>query len=413
MNFFRKELIYVIILLLGSMSFGLMISYWSPCKISMIDSLEFTDSIGTLFNFLAPFASIFGGPFINLFINKIGRNTSIFVSSVLNFLSWIAMSYSKSNYFYLALIARFLLGFSVGSFSAIIPIYIDDINGSYIILHQFGISIGVSICYLIGIWLKWREIALISAIPAGLLSILIWFVPESSIVPKQNEENTVKEPLFQKKYINQLFISIALMFFQQFAGTPAFLANLNDIFNKSSINCNSHLASFIVGLTGAASILIICIIIRFCGRKITWCISSAGQAIVLTLSACNNKWKWSPVIPIVLLILDNCLFSIGLTPIPWILSKELFDDSVKSTANSVVTAINWCFMSVIFFLWDVMESALGLTYSFAIFAAIMAISSIFGIFAFPKSQGVEDTQNNFNEKSNSKNQEKLLDQLLI
>lgn len=397
MRFFQKELIFVLILLLGSMSWGLTMAYWSPCKVSMTDSLGYSDTIGTLFNFLAPFACIFGGPFINLFINKLGRKKSIFVTSVFMFISWLGMAFTKAKFFYLALITRFFLGFAVGSFSTVIPVYItelspDDVRGAYGTLHQFGISIGASTCYLMGYWLKWRMITVISAIPAGLLSLLIWFIPESPVVSKQLEENAVKESLCQKKFVKPLLISLALMFFQQFAGTSAFLANLDDIFTKCKINIHSSLASFIVGLTGAVAVLITSAIIGFCGRRPAWLISSIGQAFALALGACNSNWNWSPIIPVVCLILDNFLFSIGLAPIPWFFVPELFPDSNRSTATSIMTAINWTFGSALFFLWDIMEAALGMTWSFTIFAIIMGFSFIFGIFSLPEPQKIENVE---------------------
>lgn len=403
MQFFQKELIYVLILLLGSMSWGLAMAYWSPCKVLMSEALEFSDTMGTLFNFLAPFACIFGGPFINLFINKLGRNKSVFVTSILMFFSWLAMAFSQPKYFYLALITRFLLGFSIGSFSTVIPVYItelspDDVRGAYGSLHQFGISVGASICYMMGIWLKWRKIAIISAIPTGLLSILIWLVPESPVVSKQKEENAIKENLCQKKFVKPLLISLALMFFQQFAGTSAFLANLEDIFTKSQINISSSIASLIVGLTGAVAVLITSAIIGFCGRRPAWHISSIGQAIALSLASCNSKWNWSPIIPVICLILDNFLFSIGLAPIPWFFVPELFPDSVRSIATSIMTAINWTFASALFFLWDIMQSSLGMTWSFAIFAIIMGLSFIFGIFVLPEPKVGEMGATDFDEK---------------
>ena len=128
MQFFQKELIYVLILLLGSMSWGLTMAYWSPCKVSMSDSLEYSDTIGTIFNFLAPFACIFGGPFINIFITKLGRKKSVFVTAVFMFVSWIAMAFTQAKFFYLALIMRFFLGFAVGSFSTVIPLYLSLIH---------------------------------------------------------------------------------------------------------------------------------------------------------------------------------------------------------------------------------------------------------------------------------------------
>ena len=86
-------------------------------------------------------------------------------------------------------------------------------------------------------------------------------------------------------------------------------------------------------------------------------------------------------------ILDNFFFSIGLAPIPWFFVPELFPDSVRHTATSCMTAINWSFGSALFYLWDVMEAGIGMTWSFAFFAIIMVASLIFGIICLPEPKG--------------------------
>ncbi|OHT16263.1 major facilitator superfamily transporter [Tritrichomonas foetus] len=396
MKFFRKELAYTLVLLLASMSWGLTMAYWSPCKESMSEDLGYTDTLASVFNFLAPCACIFGGPFINLFIGKLGRRLSVFVTALFMFCSWIVLAFVKKSFYWLAFVLRFFLGFAIGSFSTVIPLYITelappDVRGAYGTLHQFGISCGASTCYMLGIWLKWKNITIISAIPTGLLSLLIWLVPESPVVARlaqqQQETTGAREPLFQKKFVKPLVVSLLLMFFQQFAGTSAFLANLQGIFEDCNININSSVASLIVGLTGAVAVLITSAIIGFCGRRPAWHISSIGQALALALGACNNQWNWSPVIPVICLIADNFLFSIGLAPIPWFFVPELFPDSVRSTATSIMTAVNWIFASILFYLWDIMQAGLGITWSFATFAIIMVLSLFFGIFMLPEPKG--------------------------
>lgn len=395
-NFFRKELVYTLILLLGSMSHGLVMAYWSPCKESMSIALEFDDNsnLCSLFNFFAPFACIFGGPVISFIINKKGRRISVFLTALLMCVSWLIMSFVKKNFKWLAFIMRFLTGFCVGSYSTVIPMYITElapteVRGAYGTLHQMGIGTGASICYLMGIWLdkKWRIVSIISAVPSALLSLLVFLIPESPATFRQHDTNASHESLCQKKFVKPLAISVSLMFFQQFAGTSAFLANLQGIFDKCHININSSLASFIVGFSGVIAVLITSAIIRFFGRRPAWHISSAAQAICLALGACNEKWSWSPVIPVICLILDNFFFSIGLAPIPWFFVPELFPDSVRHTATSCMTAINWSFGSALFYLWDVMEAGIGMTWSFAFFAIIMVASLIFGIVCLPEPKG--------------------------
>ena len=392
MKFFRVELAYTAVLILQSMSWGMVMGYWSPAAQAVGEDLELSDTLKSVFNFLAPFACIFGGPFINLFINRLGRRLSVFVTAVFIFVSWVVLAFVQKSFKWLAFVLRFFLGFGVGSTSTVVPLYITelappDVRGAYGTLHQLGISIGASTCYLVGGLLNWRNLTLVSAVPCGVQCLLIWLIPESPAVSRiqQTQESQVpKEPLFQKKYVKSMIISFLLMFFQQFAGTSAFLANLTKIFQDCHINIADYLASFLVGVTGAIAVLITSQIIGYCGRRPAWLISSIGQAIALALGAMNAKWNWTPVLPVICLILDNFLFSIGLAPIPWFFVPELFPDSVRSTATSMFTATNWIFGSALFFLFDIMSDAIGMAWTFAFFAIIMVLSFFYGIFMLPE-----------------------------
>jgi MFS family permease len=173
------------------------------------------------------------------------------------------------------------------------------------------------------------------------------------------------------------------MFFQQFGGTSAFLANLQTIFEDSGSSIDPPLACLLVGIAGAVASLASSPLIGRFGRRVAWLASSAAQAVALTVAALQEHYKWSSVIPMVCLFVDNFTFGIGTAPIPWFFVPELFPDSVRSLAGALITAASWIMGTLLFFVWDAIKGSFGQSAGFSVFAVIMCLSFGFG-FVLPE-----------------------------
>jgi hypothetical protein len=187
--------------------------------------------------------------------------------------------------------------------------------------------------------------------------------------------------LWQKKFAKPLTISLLLMFFQQFGGTSAFLANLDAIFKNSGSSINSRVSCLLVGLAGALATLLASPLIGRFGRKLAWNISSLVQFLALALNAMQEKYKWSDTIPIVCLFVDNFAFGIGTAPIPWFFVPELFPDTVRSLAAGFISGCCWIMGTLLFVIWSAMADSKGFGQigGFALFAGIMGLSLVFGL----------------------------------
>jgi MFS family permease len=267
----------------------------------------------------------------------------------------------------------------------------SDLRGAFGTLHQFAISCGASMSYLLGCVklpsgkaLEWDTIAYFSCIPTAINLLLIWFVPESPAVARQEVRGT-SESLWQRKFLRPFLVSIGLMFFQQFGGTSAFLANLANIFTDSGTSLDPAVASLLVGIAGALAAFIGSPLIGFFGRRMMWNISSACQAISLCLAALQESYKMdkSKVLPIICLFLDNFTFGVGTAPIPWFFVPELFPDTVRSFATSLITAICWVMGTILFFVWQAMKDGMGQAGGFGVFSGIMGLSLVFGLTCLP------------------------------
>jgi MFS family permease len=252
-------------------------------------------------------------------------------------------------------------------------------------------------CYLLGVVkqsgenLRWDTIAYFSCIPTGLHLLLVWLVPESPAVHRQ-ETIGVSESLWQGRFLRPMLVSLGLMFFQQFGGTSAFLANLQNILRDSGSALTPAVACLLVGLAGALASFLGSPLIGFFGPKMMWNISSAAQAVALTLAALQEKYAWNGLIPMICLFLDNFCFGVGTAPIPWFFVPELFPDSVRAFAASIITACCWIMGTLLFFIWDAMKAGIGQVGGFAVFAALMALSLVFGITCLPDLKSAEEDE---------------------
>jgi hypothetical protein len=109
----------------------------------------------------------------------------------------------------------------------------------------------------------------------------------------------------------------------------------------------------------------------------------------LLLAFANEHWKIDGVLPIICFFVDVLSYDLGIGPIPWILTPELFPDEVRSIACSLTTGFNWLLSSGIMFVWPTMKSQLGMDWSFLLFACCCAAAIAYGFFFMPETKDDE------------------------
>ena len=393
-SFFRKELIYVIVIMFGSFYNGTPLPYYSSAGAGMRKGLGWSENKGTWFSTVAARAAIIGGPLANIIIPRLGRKIPTFIFGVVGAISWILVAATPRSFSELAFIARVLMGIAIGGLSSLCSMYIveiapDDVKSSYGALHQFGVTVGIAYVYLLGIWCSWRLLTWLCVIPPVLLCVCIWFIPESPavIIDRDQElrgdqkeyDEKEKESLFQTKYIVPIFISCLVMFFQQFSGINAIITNLSDLFEKANVPLDPNVASFITGIVQCISTLVSCPLIDKLGRRIPFIISSLGQAVVLLLTWASDLWNITSIVPLICIFLDLFFFGIGSGPIPWFIVPELFPVTVRHIAVSISTGFNWFLAALTIFIWPEMQKTMGYAWGIFFFAAVCVVSGIYGI----------------------------------
>ena len=380
----------------GSASFGLTMAYYSPAQEGICRDLELSSTAGTIFNALAALMSIITGTCIHFVITRAGRRLTTLFTAIVATASWLLLPLTTKKTWYLAFLFRGLLGLTVGAFSSVCPLYITELSplelrGAYGVFHQFGVVIGASLSYFLGIWFNWKKLSFLSAIPPGLCCCLIMLVPESPhhVPNSEIQKSTEKESLCQKKYAKSLTISFFLMFFQQFSGVNGFLSTLESMFKDCGSSIKPSIAAFLVGFSGMISTGCSAPLVHCIGHRPAWHISSSMCCLTLLITALNSFFKWSNYIPVICMFIDNLVFGLGYGPIPWVITPELFPDSVRPIATSLMTALNWSFATIVMFLFPVMQRVLGFPVSVLIFSVICFFGFVFGIGWIPDTHGKE------------------------
>jgi len=194
---------------------------------------------------------IIGGLISGVMANSLGRRNSLFVSSILFFLSALG-SFMPEFLFrsdftlydpkdanlavmWAFVLYRILGGVGVGMASAICPMYIAEISpsnirGTLVSFNQLAIIVGQLVVYAINtvirkllgstekeieermITIGWRRMFVSEAVPAALFGILLCFVPKTPrfLVMKKNEERAeailtrINGPSKAKQILNEI-----------------------------------------------------------------------------------------------------------------------------------------------------------------------------------------------------------------
>jgi MFS family permease len=399
-NICRKELVYSVILCMGSFTFGYVLGSPAVNVPKMRDDPggEFngvSEGEFTLYKSISPLFAILGPVIVRAFVAPslpFGRKTTCFILAITATGFWIIGNAATGGRFWLALLSRALLGISLGGFSALIPMYVvetapPDLTGLFGSLPQLCISTGILVTYLVGAGLTWRWVNGLFAIWNGVLSILIWFVPESPAAlnaPDPSEEK--RETVFQQKWACLLTISILFPFFQQFCGITPIVMNLNEIFSQARVDMKPAWASSIATSAKVFACFIAGPLIQRWGRRVMWVISFGGLCVfeiafaIVQHPSVNKGDRTSGTLSIIFIFLVELFFGLGAGPIQWFIVPEMFPDSVRPAAVACEVTANFVYTFLAVQLFPELKKGFGFWGAFIFFAGLSGASVVFGLF---------------------------------
>ncbi|XP_029672765.1 facilitated trehalose transporter Tret1-like isoform X2 [Formica exsecta] len=423
----------------GSMQIGYSLSYTSPALVSMRDntttSFEVTPQMGMWIGSIMPLSALVGGIAGGPFIESYGRKTTIMGTAFPFFGAWILIWLAQN--IPMVLIGRSLCGFGVGIASLAFPVYLGEtihaeVRGGLGLMPTVFGNGGILLCYTAGMYLSWRNLALLGAsFPIPFL-ILMFLIPEtpryyiskgktemaqkslqwlrhknaditeefSNIVQihqealeRSNAQSTVSL-LMKKCHFKPLLISLGLMFFQQMSGINAVIFYTVQIFQDAGSTIDENVSTIIIGLVNFIATFVAAVVIDRLGRKVLLYISAMSMILTLfvlggyfyvkSLGVNMEAAGWLPLVCLIIYVIG---FSTGFGPIPWLMMGEILPAQIRGTAASIATGFNWTFTFIVTKTFQDIIDLIGAHGAFWLFGAFVVAGLIFVILSVPETRG--------------------------
>jgi sugar porter (SP) family MFS transporter len=190
-----------------------------------------------------------------------------------------------------------------------------------------------------------------------------------------------------------LITGCGIQCFQQITGIDATVYYSPTIFKDAGIKSETHLlaATVAVGFTKTIFILIAIFLIDKVGRKPLLYISTIGMTVSLLSLSLTLSFMSDEKFGIELAILSVCanvaFFSVGIGPICWVLSSEIFPQRLRAQASALGAvgsrvssgAVSMSFLSV--------SASITVGGTFFVFSLISALSVAFVHTCVPETKG--------------------------
>lgn len=463
----------VLIAVLGGLLFGYDTAVISGAEKGLqafflgADDFKYTDMMHGFTSSSALIGCIIGSALSGLFASRLGRKRSLALAGVFFFLSALG-SYAPEFIFFEhgkptfnLLIAfnlyRVLGGVGVGLASAICPMYIaevapSNIRGTLVSWNQFAIIFGQLLVYFVNFMILgehtnpviekiaggiysvstqsdpwtissgWRYMFVSEAVPAGLFTLLVCFVPETPrylalmgrdakalhVLSRINGSVRAREILDEIKAtatekterlftygVLVIFIGCMLSVFQQAVGINAVLYFAPRIFESIGLG-DPMMQTVMMGVVNILFTLLAVFTVEKLGRKPLLITGSLGMALgAFGVALFNLVDGLPPAMAVVSIMVYSASFMFSWGPICWVLISEIFPNTIRGAAVAIAVAFQWIFNFIVsstflpmynMSMGDMGEK-FGHMFAYGLYGIICVIAAIFVWRLVPETKG--------------------------
>ncbi|XP_062096615.1 probable polyol transporter 4 [Humulus lupulus] len=376
--------------------------------------------------------------------DAIGRKWTIGLAAIVFQTGAAIMALSPS--FAVLMVGRLLAGIGIGFGVMIAPVYIAEIaptvaRGSLTSFPEIFVNFGILLGYVsnyafsgLPAHINWRIMLGVGVLPSIFIGFALFVIPESprwlvvqnridearAVLCKTNDSDTevedrLKEILqaagmanaekYEAKAVwkeilkpspsvrRMLITGCGIQCFQQITGIDATVYYSPTIFKEAGINGNSQLlaATVAVGFTKTLFILVAIFLIDKLGRKPLLYISTIGMTTCLFCLSLTLALMGDGKLGIILAILAVCgnvaFFSVGIGPICWVVSSEIFPLRLRAQASALGAVGSRVSSGVIAMSFLSVSRAITVAGTFFVFFVISAISVAFVYNCVPETKG--------------------------
>jgi sugar porter (SP) family MFS transporter len=415
----------------GGCLYGYNIGAMAGVLLFVHDEITLTHTQASLFvgSFLAGIALIM--PIMGYLADTFGRKRMLLVAAITTLFSILFMA--LAHHVLALILARLITGIAAGMLNITIPLYLAEIlpeklRGRGTVAFQLWLCSGIFFATLLSLLLKgsadWRLIFIVELIPAVLLLLNLFFVPESPrwlLMQKQTEQAlaalkricstqdaeqavtilqkniTHHEGNFftiftSKKFLIPCLLTVLVASLNQLTGINVFLQY------DATILANAGFANRAIELWGSVLITginlistgVAIVFVDRLDRRLLLRIGLSGVLVSLVSAACASYFL--PTGEIKGLIITFALFiyiasfALGPGALVWTLLAEILPTKIRSLGLAIslcVSSLTGAIFSSVFF---GLESLMGLTGIF-VFCTIMSTIYLLLTFKLPATSG--------------------------
>ncbi|VFQ93846.1 unnamed protein product [Cuscuta campestris] len=377
--------------------------------------------------------------------DAVGRKWTMGLASIIFQAGAAIMAVAPS--YKVLMIGRFLAGIGIGFGVMIAPVYIAEISptvdrGSLTSFPEIFINFGILLGYVsnyafsgLSPHINWRIMLAVGILPSVFIAFALCVIPESprwlvvqnrmeeakAVLVKTNDNDAeVEERLAEiqlaagigttnadkydeksvwRELLNpppplarMLITGFGIQCFQQVTGIDATVYYSPEILKAAGIEGETKLlaATVAVGITKTAFILIAIFLIDKVGRKPLLYASTMGMTLCLfglgfALTFLNGPLG---IVLATLLVCGNvAFFSIGLGPVCWVLTSEIFPLKYRAQASAMGAVGNRVCSGVVAMSFLSVSRAITVGGTFFVFSAISAFAVAFTYALVPETRG--------------------------
>ncbi|PON96096.1 Sugar/inositol transporter [Trema orientale] len=376
--------------------------------------------------------------------DAIGRKWTIALAAIVFQTGAAIMAFSPS--FGILMVGRLLAGIGIGFGVMIAPVYIAEIaptvaRGSLTSFPEIFVNFGILLGYVsnyafsgLPAHINWRIMLGVGILPSVFMGFALFVIPESPrwlvmqnridearvVLSKTNASDTEvedrlkeiqlaagmanaekyeakavwKEILKPSPSVRRMLITgCGIQCFQQITGIDATVYYSPTIFKEAGIHGNTQLlaATVAVGFTKTLFILVAIFLIDKLGRKPLLYVSTIGMTTCLLGLSLTLAFMGDGKVGIILAILAVCgnvaFFSVGIGPICWVVSSEIFPLRLRAQASGLGAVGSRVSSGVIAMSFLSVSRAITVAGTFFLFFVISALSVVFVHTCVPETKG--------------------------
>ncbi|KAM4610669.1 solute carrier family 2, facilitated glucose transporter member 5 [Polymixia lowei] len=377
-----------------------------------------------------PLGGFFGSLMVAPLVNKLGRKGTLLFNNIFSIVPAVMMGVSEiAKSYEIIIVARILVGICAGLSSNVVPMYLGELSpknlrGAIGIIPQLFITIGIlsaqvlGIRHILGNNTGWPLMLGLTGIPALLELMLLPFFPESPryMLIQRGDEKTARKGLqqlrgweeveeelsemrledqseraegrlsvltllSQRSLRWQLVSIVAMNMGQQLSGVNAIYYYADSIYASAGVK-DSHIQYVTVG-TGAVNVFMTIaavFVVEASGRRLLLLIGfgiCCGACVLLTIAlSFQESVSWMPYVSIACVIIYVIGHAIGPSPIPYVVTTEMFRQSSRPAAFMVAGSVHWLSNFTVGLVFPFLESGLG-PYSFIVFSIVCLATLVY------------------------------------